>query len=112
MRSAPIQNNQAISINNKGGLPDNCNANTWTGMKNDMGLKVDLSNQENKGGTTNKLNSKYADKVKDKVKKPPIIGIVKADNFALKVSMQPKEFHLYIGNLDVDTEESFVEKIF
>ena len=68
-------------------------------MKNDVGLKVDLSNQENKGGTTKKLSSTYADKVKDKVKKPPIIGIAKADNFTLKASMQPKEFHLYMGNL-------------
>ena len=68
-------------------------------MKNDVGLKVDLSNQENNGGTPKKLCSTYADKVKDKVKKPPIIGIAKADNFTLKASMQPKEFHLYMGNL-------------
>ena len=87
MKSAPIQNNQVIGVNNEGGLSGNCNANTWTGMKNDEGLKVDLSNQENKGGATNKLSSTYADKVKGKVKKPPIIGIAKADNFTLKASM-------------------------
>ena len=41
MRSTPIQNNQVISVNNEGGLPGNCNASTWTGIKNDVGLKVD-----------------------------------------------------------------------
>ena len=54
---------------------------------------MDLSNQGNKGGTAKKLSSTYADKVKDKVKKPPIIGIAKADKFNLKASMQPKEFY-------------------
>ena len=49
-------------------------------------------------------------KVKDNVKKPPIIKIAKADNFTLKASVQTKEFHLYMGNLDVDAEESSVEK--
>ena len=39
MRSAPIQNNRVISVNNEGGMSGSCNANTWTGMKNDVGLK-------------------------------------------------------------------------
>ena len=64
MRSVPIHNNRVINVNNEGGLSSNCNANTWTGMKNDVSLKVNLSNQENKGGTTNKPSSTYADKGK------------------------------------------------
>ena len=57
MRSALIQNNRVISVNDESDLLGNCNANTWTGMKNDVDLKEYLPNQENKGGTTNKLNS-------------------------------------------------------
>jgi hypothetical protein len=53
----------------------------------------------------------YAEKVKKNVNRlPPVIGTAKSSNIELKASNKPKEFHLYIGNLDISTEAKYIEQ--
>ena len=76
-----------------------------SGMVNDVNLKVDLNGKDDKRAAERK--DTFADRVKT-ANKPPVFGTSKAENSSLKASVQPREFHLYIGNLGVDTEAEFI----
>ena len=82
-----------------------------TEMKAGNGLRVNLPDlkETDRNEAINNNDESYADNFKNVVKLPLVVE-AKSSTFTLKASIKPKEFHLYIINLDVDTEATFIEQ--
>ena len=78
-------------------------------MKNDVGLQVNMpkTNSVNQSRGPKLISTQISIQV---FKKPSIVGNAKTDGAVLKASQQPREFYLYLGNLDMNTESDFIQE--
>ena len=83
-----------------------------TEIKAGNGLRVNLPGlkETDRNVAINNNAKSYADNFKNVVKLPSVVGTAKSSTFSLKTSIKPKQSHLYIGNLDADTEVNFAEQ--
>ena len=79
------------------------------GMKEDSNLRVALPQSQHGSFQDHNTNS-YQSKYGTRKKKPPVVGTAKDSSSCLKASAKPREFHLYIGNLDIDTKSDFIQQ--
>ena len=78
-------------------------------MKEDSSLRVALPKENHSNGMSFLHESKQNQAAgSNRLRKPSVVGTAKSDGSLLKASTKPKEFHLYLGNLDIDAESNFI----
>jgi hypothetical protein len=74
------------------------------GMRQDHGLKVVLPPLQAAPAAANS-----ASETRQSTRRQPVVGTSSSSDQQLRASQQPREFHLYLGNLDVNTTEDGIK---
>jgi hypothetical protein len=88
------------------------------GMANDVDLRVSVSpslaavRNETGPSSTGERGAGGRPTYANAARKPPVIGSKAGGPLTIKASARPREFHIHVGNLDLDTEPSMIQAYF
>jgi hypothetical protein len=87
-----------------------------TGMANDVNLRVNVppaaTRREIQPSSSGERSAGDRPSYVSAARKPPVIGSKAGGLSTIKASSRPREFHIHVGNLDLDTEPSMIQAYF